>query len=168
MLPLSINPSTHLRLHAFILVWSAVKYYNKTKESRAARANRDRLESLEAFIEQREDRDFLFLNISQNPDFATISSSMPRLITSSQIWSVQRQAVLTPFELLNVQCWPMHMPVDELPVHVLEVVKAVQQITWAGLTKIAGNGMNTLMFGHVLGVAALGVAASQAAGSSSR
>ena len=31
---------------AFILAWSAVKYYQKTKDSRAARANRDRLESI--------------------------------------------------------------------------------------------------------------------------
>ena len=31
---------------AFILAWSAVKYYQKTKEGRAARANRDRLETI--------------------------------------------------------------------------------------------------------------------------
>ena len=31
---------------AFILAWSAVKYYQKTKDSRAARANQDRLESI--------------------------------------------------------------------------------------------------------------------------
>ena len=31
---------------AFILAWSAVKYYQKTKESRTARANRERLETL--------------------------------------------------------------------------------------------------------------------------
>ena len=31
---------------AFILAWSAVKYCQKTKESRAARANRERLETL--------------------------------------------------------------------------------------------------------------------------
>ena len=31
---------------AFILAWSAVKYYQKTKEVRSARANRDRLETI--------------------------------------------------------------------------------------------------------------------------
>ena len=41
---------------AFILVWSAVKYYNKTKESRAAQANRDRLESIRTERRERPER----------------------------------------------------------------------------------------------------------------
>ena len=122
-------------------------------------SNRNRLEMLEAYVEQRGDRDSLFLNISQNPDFATISSWMPRLVTSSQIWSVQRQAVLTPFELLNVQGWPMHMPRDHYPEDVQTVLEEIHNIPWTGLTRIAGNGMNVGMFGHVLGVAVSTLAA---------
>ena len=42
---------------AFILAWSAVKYYNKTKEVRAARANRDRLESIRTERRERAGRE---------------------------------------------------------------------------------------------------------------
>ena len=38
---------------ALLLLWSAVKYYNKTSESRAARANLDRLESIRTERSQR-------------------------------------------------------------------------------------------------------------------
>ena len=50
-------------------------------------ANRFRLERLEGILKSRDDIQLpLFLNISQNPDFSTMTMHMPRLVTSSQIW----------------------------------------------------------------------------------
>ena len=67
--------------------------------------------------------------------------------------------MLTPFELLNVQGWPMHMPRDYYPEDVQTVLEEIHNIPRTGLTRIAGNGMNVVMFGHVLGVAVLTLAA---------
>ena len=72
--------------------------------------------------------------------------------------------MLTPLELLNVQGWPMHMPInddDGYPKNMQNILHAIRSTPWQNIVKFAGNGMNIVIFGHVLGLAVFTTAAGQ-------
>ena len=89
-----------------------------------------------------------FFNIAQNVGFSTLSCRvLPRLVTSTQMWSEHIKGLMAPGELLAAQGWPVADYAGTLSPVMRDMVAVLRRVELPDLQRIAGNGMHMVLFG---------------------
>ena len=57
-------------------------------------------------------------------------------------------ALMTPLEIIASQGWPVHAAPETLPLPLRLVTQCLREIPLSAFVKMAGNGMNAILFGH--------------------